>query len=691
MNNYKAFLTAALLGVALILSYPAKAALTDSLAPVPVEAGWNPSIWIFKMLHSSPNGRYFSYIEYAGDNVGLTTPEYSEDRQITYRYVVFDRSTGTSLYSPGITVMRSLAHLATEQTFLFPSDDGGLYFTRFNNDENDGVYYINSAGQISHVFDDKKMLVSLSLDGRYFLLSNDSIYDSADDISGYSLLDSQNGVSYSLSFLEGYSLSSSSSYYVTNNGQIVVESGDPRIFQIVNPVNGTFIDAASLVRHHVNEAFSFGNGILLTPDGQRFVARITVGGETKVVYVGVDDNSFISYSLSDLGLTEYSGGYSLDVRNLGFGFSASAGVNQNGVLHYSANIAEQEKTFYGVFSLENGQLQDLSSLVSESGQWAFSSVVAGGPGGQYYFLGGEFSGDALPIGWNYFYLPVEGAERSLKIDVPSAVVDTYYSPQFSVDIKTLGEHYAVDADCTLNGPAAITTATYGNWGSANRLQLPLQWTGQDIKGALSQTAPEAAVDGEQSLFATVMLADMTTDTLTISCHGEMSDVNGNLLPVAADTVTITLDDGIHGGSSAVSGQIALPGSVSAEDVTVSITIDGRTISVSPDSTGNFSFSGLRAGDFVVDFQSEGYVQSCMNASLDGTAAADIGTVELLAGDINHDGQIDIADFTFLSGRYGLQQGDAEYAVEADLNKDAAINVQDLAILASHFGSQQCNP
>nr|WP_270049657.1 dockerin type I domain-containing protein [Thalassolituus pacificus] len=81
----------------------------------------------------------------------------------------------------------------------------------------------------------------------------------------------------------------------------------------------------------------------------------------------------------------------------------------------------------------------------------------------------------------------------------------------------------------------------------------------------------------------------------------------------------------------------------------------------------------------------------MNATLDGTGNHDFGQIELLAGDINQDGAIDIADFTFLSGRYGTQQGEESYVQAADLNKDTVINVQDLAILASHFGSQQCNP
>src|SRR5690606_10985109 len=144
------------------------------------------------------------------------------------------------------------------------------------------------------------------------------------------------------------------------------------------------------------------------------------------------------------------------------------GLDQDGVIHYSTNIMMNEKSPFGMFSLKTGQLLELSPLVSESDQREFSSIVAGGPGGQYYFLGASFTGEDLPTGWQYFYRPVEDASQAPKIVTPAQVIDTYYSPQFSLDIKTLGQHYAVDASCTLNGPAALTSVSYGNWGSANR-------------------------------------------------------------------------------------------------------------------------------------------------------------------------------------------------------------------------------
>lgn len=692
MKNYKKFLTTALLGLVLLLASSARAALIDEIRPLTVPDGWNQSIWVFKMMHSSPNGRYFSYIEYAGINIEIGSPEYTEERLLTYRYVIFDRVSGSFSYSSEITANKRLDRISSEQVFLFPTDDGGAYFSRLNGDENDGVYYLNANGLSERVFSDKKMLISLSGNERYFLLSTVNIFeDNPPGLEGYSLLDRQENISYPLNFLNEHSSSASSSYYVTDNGRFIVESRDPRLFQIVNPVDQSLIDAKALIANHIEGDFYLGNGVLLTPDGQNLVARIRQNDETSIIYYQLSTDSIVAYSFADLGLPQPTGDYSLDILNLGFGFSASTGVDREGIIHYSANIVEQNKTYFGSFSLQTGQLLELSPLVSENEQRGYSSIVAGGPGGQYYFLGADFNGEDFPTGWQYFYRPVEGASQALKIVTPAQVIDTYYSPQFSLDIKTLGEHYAVDASCTLNGPAALTSVSYGNWGSANRLQLPLQWQGQSLSGALSQTAPDAAVDGEQALFNTVVLAEMTTDTLTVNCSGEMSDANGHLLSVMPDTITITLDDGIHGGNSAVNGQIVLPDGVNAEDVVVNITIDGRTISVTPDENGSFSFSGLRAGDFTVDFQSEGYVQSCMSATLDGAGNHDFGQIELLAGDINQDGAIDIADFTFLSGRYGTQQGEENYVATADLNKDTVINVQDLAILASHFGSQQCNP
>lgn len=688
MNNYKQHLTRLGVIVALFLTLlplrPVYAALADELTPLPVQTGWNPSIWIFRQMHASPDGRYFSYLEYAGEPAELGSPEFSEERDLTYRHVVFDSVNGAAYYSPEITLHASVQAISEYQVSGSLNNAGELvYYTAPSASQAAGIYRFSSASASNErILNDYAAVLSVSDNGRYALVlkAKPENYSTAKAL----VYDLQQSQELDMSFASAYSLDISSSFNISDNATLIMKiDGETFSEAIVDPINQTIVNLTDVLG-----LGDVGAGILLTPDGTHFVTRDW--DENTVVYGSRADNSFVTYTMAQLGIDPVDDGYPLDISNPGYGMAASTGISGNAVISYAVSDNATQATWYREFDLATGQLLQ-ESIISPVDGYGYIPVVTTGLGIGKFFIGAEVAEDSMPTSWRYYYRNTGAPEHALRIDTATLSIDTYYSPQFSLDIKTLGEHYAVDASCTLNGPAALTSVSYGNWGSANRLQLPLQWQGQSLSGALSQTAPDAAVDGEQMLFNTVVLAEMTTDTLTINCSGEMSDANGHLLSVMPDTITITLDDGIHGGNSAVNGQIVLPDGVSAEDVVVNITIDGRTISVTPDENGNFSFSGLRAGDFTVDFQSEGYVQSCMSATLDGAGNHDFGQIELLAGDINQDGTIDIADFTFLSGRYGTQQGEENYVLAADLNKDAVINVQDLAILASHFGSQQCNP
>ena len=688
MNNYKQHLTCLGVLMTLLLTLlpfrSVYASFVDELTPLPVQAGWNPSIWIFRQMHASPDGRYFSYLEYAGDPAELGSPEFSEEKDLTYRHVVFDSSNGTAYHSPEITLHTSVQAIAEYLISGSLNNSGELiYYTAPVASQTAGIYRFSSALALNErILNDYAAVLSVSANGRYALVlrSKPENYAAAQAV----IYDLQQSQELDMSFASAYSLDISSSFNISDNATLVMRIDDETFSEaIIDPINQTIVSLTDVLG-----LGDVGAGILLTPDGTHFITRDW--DEKTVVYGSLADNNFVTYTMAQLGIDPIDDGYPLDISNPAYGMAASTGVAGNAVISYAVSDNTTQSTWYREFDLATGQLLQ-ENIISPVNGYGYIPVVTRGAGTGTFFIGAEVAEDSMPTSWKYYYHSAGEQQRTLRIEASILSVDTYYSPQFSVDIKTLGEHYAVDASCTLNGPAALASASYGNWGSANRLQLPLQWQGQSLSGALSQTAPDAAVDGEQMLFNTVVLAEMTTDTLTVNCSGEMSDANGHLLSVMPDTITITLDDGIHGGNSAVNGQIVLPGGVTAEDVVVNITIDGRTISVTPDENGNFSFSGLRAGDFTVDFQSEGYVQSCMNATLDGAGNHDFGQIELLAGDINQDGAIDIADFTFLSGRYGTQQGEENYVATADLNKDTVINVQDLAILASHFGSQQCNP
>ena len=282
---------------------------------------------------------------------------------------------------------------------------------------------------------------------------------------------------------------------------------------------------------------------------------------------------------------------------------------------------------------------------------------------------------------------------SISVNPADLIVDPYSNPNsiFSVNVSGSGI-YGLDIDCNLSSTAlTVTKANYdGLFGSQNSMALPLIYDAASVTGTEILVAPELPFAGAGSFVLADVIAEFTTEDVHVTCAAEVSDENGQLLQVTLTPATIRIDDGVHGGSGSVSGAIVIPGVTDLSGVEVVLTIDGRQVTVTTDETGRFEFDGLRDGDFTISLASDNYVQSCQVANVTEGGAIDLGSIELLAGDINADGNIDIADFTFMAARYRSNQGDADYDAKADLNRDGTINIQDLAILGSHFGSTQCN-
>lgn len=268
-------------------------------------------------------------------------------------------------------------------------------------------------------------------------------------------------------------------------------------------------------------------------------------------------------------------------------------------------------------------------------------------------------------------------------------IDSYIDPISSIEILTHGEVFAADVRCEIEGPLDITGSVYGSWGGADRFTFPVEWDSKNVQGVASMKGDVPAATGEQQLLVLDVLAELTTGTATVDCEASASDHDGNLLAVDIVPVTIQIDDGIHGGTGIISGHVELPEDIGSEFVTVEININGRSINVQVDESGYFQFENLRDGNFVLNVISDRYVQSCINVTTNGLTT-DVGSIELIAGDINNDGEINIADYTLVAGHYGSTKGEENYNPLADLNSDDVINIQDLAILSSHFGSLQCS-
>lgn len=287
----------------------------------------------------------------------------------------------------------------------------------------------------------------------------------------------------------------------------------------------------------------------------------------------------------------------------------------------------------------------------------------------------------------------EEKDVQISISTSKPAIDPYDDPtgQFSIDIEGT-DIYALDVQCEIpSSSLTITNADYNNmFGAQNSMTLPLAQTDSTITGTETLVAPELPFTGASSFALADVIAEFTTEDVDVVCAAEVSDVDGNLMSVGFTPAVIKIDDGVHGGNAAISGTINIPGVENYAGVEVTLNINGRQVVVTTDENGNFTFDELRDGDFIISMESENYVQSCQNVTITEGGSVNLGTIEMLAGDINADGTINIADFTYLAARYRSQVGDADYDEKADLNKDGIINIQDLAILGSHFGSTQCD-
>ena len=57
----------------------------------------------------------------------------------------------------------------------------------------------------------------------------------------------------------------------------------------------------------------------------------------------------------------------------------------------------------------------------------------------------------------------------------------------------------------------------------------------------------------------------------------------------------------------------------------------------------------------------------------------------LAGDINEDGIVDIADLSIVTVAYGTFEGEPDYNPDADINKDGIVDIGDITIVSIYFG------
>ena len=127
---------------------------------------------------------------------------------------------------------------------------------------------------------------------------------------------------------------------------------------------------------------------------------------------------------------------------------------------------------------------------------------------------------------------------------------------------------------------------------------------------------------------------------------------------------------------------------------ITVTLIETSATITTNSNSYFIFSNILVGTYTLSFTYPGATPATKtNVVITQTQVndtTDIGTITLIMGDPNGDGQINMLDLQYIadSNAYGSQQGDPNYNPACDFNSDGQINLLDLLILADNFWKQQ---
>jgi len=136
-------------------------------------------------------------------------------------------------------------------------------------------------------------------------------------------------------------------------------------------------------------------------------------------------------------------------------------------------------------------------------------------------------------------------------------------------------------------------------------------------------------------------------------------------------------------NGSISGSVTRMGTSDATGITVLLTKpDGTVISANLSPAGEFSFPDLVPGTYQIIATASGYVPRQAQVIVEMGIPVSLPPTQLVAGDTNDDGRIDIADAALVASNF-----DANGVVTptVDLNRDGRIDILDLAQIGASFG------
>lgn len=127
------------------------------------------------------------------------------------------------------------------------------------------------------------------------------------------------------------------------------------------------------------------------------------------------------------------------------------------------------------------------------------------------------------------------------------------------------------------------------------------------------------------------------------------------------------------------GNINLSDAYTEEDITINLIKDGSLeSSFNVDETGAYEFLGLEDGEYSLEVDLLGYEKATHDVNITDGEDIELNiTLVRIKSDANRDGEVDLEDLVFVARRYGMDNENPSWNVDADINGDNTVDTLDL--------------
>jgi hypothetical protein len=128
----------------------------------------------------------------------------------------------------------------------------------------------------------------------------------------------------------------------------------------------------------------------------------------------------------------------------------------------------------------------------------------------------------------------------------------------------------------------------------------------------------------------------------------------------------------------------------------SAALSTKAVLLNSSGFGEFTFTDVPDGNYVLYIKRPGYLTRCMNVAITSSSPSTLelqppgtgegGVFYLWSGDANNDGRVDISDYMLVNTLLDQYTtvADPSYNPAYDFNADGQVNVSDLMLVSSYW-------